>query len=145
MRAATHAVLTCRTRKRKREGDQPQRTLVPPQNPNMKPAGAGAALGLGTPPDACALWDRRGCETLSAVDKALRALAVALVHAMGATSAARLAVLVTADAGCCLAALTALNQVHCSLFVVEIFFETNKQLGSRVAYIACLRAVSARF
>lgn len=99
-------------RKRKRKGDQPQRTLVPPQNPNMKPAGAGAALGLGTPPDACALWGRRGCETLSAVDKTLRALAVALVHAMGGTSAARLAVVVTADAGCCLAALTALNQVH---------------------------------
>lgn len=75
-----------------------------------------AALGLGTPPDACALWGVAGCARPAAVDKTLAARARALVHAMAAVSAARLAGSVAADARWTLAALSALTQVqqvHC--------------------------------
>ncbi len=115
-----HSLQSSSRRKRKREGSrtqQPQRSVMAPQADGVRVTGPAtflqhaAALGLDTSPNACALWGRRGCDTLAAVDKALAPLARALADAMGAVSAARLAASVAADAGWCLAALAALSQV----------------------------------
>lgn len=79
--ATTPLPMLC-IRKRKHGGGgvaQPLRTVSPPKSDAAAlPAGGGprspvaskhaAALGLGTPPDACALWGVTGCASLAAVD-----------------------------------------------------------------------------
>ena len=150
----------CHDRKRKHEAMQQHTASAPTSDPtSAKATGGGstsgkqaAALGLGTPPDACGLWGVIGCARLAAVDKTLAARARALAHAMAAVSAARLAASVAADVRWTQAALTALKQVHetqCGIVigrrVIPVCTAAGADCGSRALqlYVFCTDVVKA--